>query len=247
MDARHPKMVALAQDNLYYDEFYCDCGADFPWNLQLMQLWHEDFKNTFVATREFRQRLQVLRDIGYYVVGLETYMDNTEKPLWKVDQIVAAKLVEDATGRATQDAEIEYFHRFAQQMLDATDAFDDHGVDLAKPDARRQLLFRDVSKDETERLLRMAKLRQHFVDALENRLFLAPNARGKQVQGVRNGKFQKAGAELISGYTIQQLGWNTLSKVAGSEIASGKHREIKVRLTGNIAYENTRAFIAGRS
>jgi hypothetical protein len=243
-DGRHSKMVPLAQENLYYDEFWCDCGADKIWNQQLLQLWHPDFKNSWIATREFRQRLLVLRDMGYYEGGLQTYIDNTDKELWKVDQIVANKLLDDAKGRKSQDTEIEYFHQFARQMLAYTERFEDYGVDLSRPDARKQLMIRDVSRDETERLMRVAKLRQHFANAVESRLIVTNNGKGKVFQGVRKGKFQKAGSELVAGYLIHELGWTTLSKVAGNELGSGKRREIKVRLTGNIAYENTRAFLA---
>jgi hypothetical protein len=243
-NGKSTKMVPLPQESLYYDEFWCDCGADKRWNQQLLQLWHPDFMNTYIATREFRQRLQVLRDMGYYESGLQVYLDNTQKDLWKADQIVAERLLEDAKGRKSQDAEMEYFHQFARQMLGATERFEDYGVDLTRPDARRQLLYRDVSKDETEQLLRIGKLRQYFQEIVESRLILGSNGKAKVFQGVRKGKFQRAGSELVAGYFIQQLGWTALSKVAGSEIASGKNREIKVRLTGNIAYENTRAFLA---
>jgi hypothetical protein len=237
-------MVPIAQENLYFDEFWCDCGADKRWNQQLLQLWHPDFKHTWIATREFRQRLQVLRDMGYYEGGLQAYLDNTHLELWKVDQMIAEKLSDDAKGRKSQDAEIEYFHQFARQLLRFTDRFDDHGLDLSKPDARRQLLYRDVSREETERLIRMAKLRQRFAETLEDRLILGFNGKSKIFEGVRKGKYQKAGTDLVAGYLIHELGWTALSKVAGSEIASGKRRDIKVRLTGNIAYENTRAFLA---
>jgi hypothetical protein len=182
--------------------------------------------------------------MGPYVNGLQIYLDNTSKDLWKVDQMVAEKLLEDAKGSKSQDAEIEYFHQFARQMLGKVEPFEDYGLDLTRPDARRQLMYRDVSKAESERAIRIAKLRKHFEDVVESRLILADDGKSKIFQGVRKGKFQKAGAELVAGYVVQELGWTTLSKVANNEFSSGKRREVKVRLTGNIAYENTRAFLA---
>ncbi len=241
---RTNKMVPLPQQKLYFEEFWCDCGADKLWNQQLVQLLHPDFKNSWIATREFRQRLQVMRDMGYYEGGLQLYIDNSTKDLWKVDQMVADQLVEDAKGRKSQDAEIEYFHQFARQMLGNVEPFEDYGLDLTRPDARRQLMYRDVSRAETEHAIRISKLRRHFEDVVESRLIVADNGKGKVFQGVRKGKFQKAGTELVAGFLIEQLGWSTLSKVANGEFASSKRREIKVRLTGNIAYENTRAFMA---
>ncbi len=244
VDGRTNRMVPLPQEALYFDEFYCNCGADAPWNILLGQLTHPDFKHTWITTREFRQRLQVMAEMGYLPNYLRTYIENTGKELWKVDQMVADQIMEDAKGQKSQDAEIEYFHQFARQMLGFAEHVDDHGVDLNQPDARRQLLYRDVSREETERTMRMGKLRRHFEQVIESRLILVSNGRTKVIQGVRKGKFQKAGSDLVAGYLIHELGWTTLSRAASAEMAGGKRHEIKVRLTGNIAYENTRAFMA---
>jgi hypothetical protein len=242
---RQKKMILMPLENLYLDEFWCDCDGEKYWNVLLNQLaTYPEFSNSWVSTREFRQRMRVMRDMGYYEAGLATYLDNLDKELWKVDQMVANQLVVDAKGRKSQDAEIAYFNTFAQQMLTTTENYNDFGVDLTKADARRQLLYRSVSKEETERLIRIAKLRQVFVSSLEDNLILGHNGKNKYFQGLRKGKFQKAGTELISGYLIQELGWNALNKVAANEFAGNNHREIKVRLTGRVAYESTRAFIA---
>lgn len=242
---RQKKMILMPLENLYLDEFWCDCDGEKYWNVLLNQLvTYPEFANSWVSTREFRQRMRVMRDMGYYEAGLATYLDNLDKELWKVDQMVATQLVVDAKGRKSQDAEIEYFNQFAQQMLTTTESFNDYGVDLTKADARRQLLYRSVSREETERLIRLAKLRQVFVNSLEDNLILGHNGKIKYFQGLRKGKFQKAGTELIAGYLVHELGWNALNKVAANEFAGNKNREIKVRLTGRVAYESTRAFIA---
>jgi hypothetical protein len=242
---RRKEMVMMPIENLYFDEFWCDCDGEKYWNTLIKQVaLYPEFSNSWVATREFRQRMRVLRDMGYYEAGFATYLDNIDKELWKVDQMVAEKLVEDAKGRKSQDAEIAYFHTFAQQMLTFTENYNDFGLDLTKSDARRQLLYRKVSREETERLIRLAKLRQLFVEQLESNLILKNNGGIRFFDGVRKGRFQKAGTELVAGYLIQELGWNTLNKVAANEFAGNKNREIKVRLTGKVAYESTRAFIA---
>lgn len=242
---RRKAMVPMPLENLYLDEFWCDCDGEKPWNLYLREIAEmPEYSNSWVSTREFRQRMRVLREMDYYESGLRTYLDNTDKELWKVDRMVAERLVEEGRGRKTLDTEIEYFNTFAQQMLDFADAYNDYGLDLTKPDARRQLLYRHVSREETERLIRLAKLRTVFVDALEDNLIIGHNGNIKYFQGLRKGKFQKAGTELVTGYLINELGWSTLSKVASNEFAHHKNREIKVRLTGKVAYESTRAFIA---
>lgn len=239
------KMIPMPLENLYIDEFWCDCDGERYWNLLLKQIaQYPEFSASWVATREFRQRMRVLRDMGYYEAGLAIYLDHTDKELWKVDQMVAEKLVEDASGRKSQDAEIEYFNTFAQQMLTFTENYNDYGLDLTKSDARRQLLYRNVSREDTERLIRLARLRKILVDDLESTMILGQNGGVKYFKGLRKGKYQKAGTELVAGYLIHEMGWNTLNKVAANEFANHKSREIKVRLTGKVAYESTRAFIA---
>jgi hypothetical protein len=245
VDGRQKKMVQMPIENLYLDEFWCDCDGEKYWNQLLRQLvYYPEFSNSWASTREFRQRLRVLRDMGYYETGFATYLDNIDKELWKVDKMVADKLMEDGKGRKSQDGDIAYFNTFAQQMLTFTESYNDFGLDLTKADARRQLLYRSVSREETERLMRLAKLRKVFVAQLEDNLILGNNGNNKFFQGIRKGKFQKAGTELVAGYLIQELGWNTVNKVAANEFAGNKNREIKVRLTGKVAYESTRAFIA---
>lgn len=243
--SRQSKMVPMPIENLYFDEFWCDCDGEKYWNRLLNQLLiYPEFSNTWTSSREFRQRLRVLRDMGYYENGLATYLENVDKELWKVDQMVAEKLIEDGKGHKSQDADIEYFHKFAQQMLTFTEKYNDFGLDLTRADARRQLMYRKVSREETERLIRLAKLRKIFVESLEDDLILGTNGKLKFFKGLRKGKYQKAGTELVAGYLIQELGWNMLNKVTNNEFANHKYHEIKVRLTGKVAYESTRAFIA---
>jgi hypothetical protein len=243
--AKVTKLIPMPMENLYLDEFWCDCDGEKYWNLLLNQLnLSPKYKGSWTCTREFRQRLRVLRDMDYYEAGLATYLDNIDKELWKVDQMVAEKLVEDGEGRISQDAEIETFHRFARQMLTFAETYQDFGLDLTKPDARRQLLYRSVSREETERLIRIARLRKVFVEDLEENIIPGYNGKIKFVQGLRKGKLQRAGSQLIAGYLIHELGWNSLNKVANNEFARHRNHEIKVRLIGHVAYESMRAFIA---
>lgn len=237
---KYNKLVPLPLEKLYFDEFWCDCSSEKLWNRQWAQLYSLEFINSWIATREFRQRLRVLRDMGYYEKGFQIYLDNTEKDLWKVDQMVADQLQIDSEERKTNRDEVNYFINFSQQKLTQAESYNDYGLDLTKSDARRQLLYRKVSKEESERLIRLANLRSNFIKELESRLIIGDNGR---FQGIRKGKFEKAGTNLVAGFLVHRLGWNLISKPADLEFKNSKKRDLKVRLTGNISYESTRAFM----
>ncbi len=237
---KYNKLVPLPLEKLYFDEFWCDCSSEKRWNRQWAQLYSTEFINSWIATREFRQRLRVLRDMGYYEPGFQIYLDNTDKDLWKVDQMVAAQLKADAEKRKTNNDEVAYFANFSKQKLTHAESYVDYGLDLTRKDARRQLLYRKVSKEESERLIRLATLRANFIKDVEKRLIIGENGR---FQGIRKGRFEKAGTKLVAGFLVHHLGWNLVSKPAKNEFRRKKKRDIKVRLTGNISYESTRAFM----
>lgn len=228
------RMIPMPLDELYFDEFWCDCKGEKLWNRTLWEITDPEFADTWIASREFRHRLRVLRDIGYYEQGLLYYRDHVNEPLWKVDQAVAGLLVAEAReGRGKED-DASYFERFSQELLTFTEPFDDRGVDLGRWDARRQLLYRRVSREETERLLRLHHLRRRFVGDLEGRLYLAENNGSKYVKGIRPGKYRSPGTETVKGFLVKELGWVNLDKVADPVFAGNASRKVKVRLTGEV-------------
>lgn len=67
-----------------------------------------EFKNTFIATKEFEQRIHELHKLEYARDYLHLYIHNLEKPLWKIDSLVANQL----SGKSK-----EVFTKFADQKL----------------------------------------------------------------------------------------------------------------------------------
>lgn len=228
------KLVPLPLDEIYFDEFWCDCKGEKLWNRTLWEITDESFSNSWIATREFRQRLRMLRDVGYYEEGLTYYRDHIREPLWKVDQAVAGMLKVEASEGKGKETDADHFHRFAQDLLTYSESFQDHGVDLGRWDARRQLLYRRVSREESERLLRLYDLREKFVGEIESRLYLAENNGSKYVKGIRPGKYRTPGSESTKGFLLTHLGWTNLDKVADPMFAGGQGRKVKVRLTGEV-------------
>ncbi|MEM0997375.1 MAG: hypothetical protein AAGN35_09865 [Bacteroidota bacterium] len=241
---QYTAMIPLPPDEMYFDEFWCECkGAEALWNKLLWEISDPAMEETWIATREFRQRIRQLRDMDFYIQGLLLYRDHTDKDLWKVDQMVADQIGKDAAKGKTKDKYAERFQQFAQQMKARVEPFDDRGVDLDRWDARRQLMYRSVSREETERLLRVHRLRRQYVAEIEDRLIFDKRGDYKLFAGVRKGKAKTATTDPIKGYLIRELGWTNLDKPVDKNLLSGKTRNVKVRLTGQIPYESTRTFL----
>jgi|GEM_PF-5054827 len=235
------QMIPLPLDEMYFDEFLCDCKGEGEWNRTLWEITDPVYANTWIATREFRERVRVLRDIGYYDEGLSYYRDHVHESLWKVDKAVSRMVAESGSQVGRKKTEDEYFLQFASARKTSTEPFDDHGVDLGRWDARRQLLYRSVSRKETERLLRLHKLRSSFVKDIESRLVIGQNNGRRFVKHVRRGTFRKAGSSTIKGFLLSEMGWTNLDKEAAPSFARMKTRKLKVRITGNAPLDAEKA------
>ena len=242
-NASTTKMVPIDLDHLYFDEFYCDCQGEKLWNNLLWAISDKAFANSWIATREFRQRLHALAELDYYSLGLMTYRDNADKDLWRVDKMVAGLVRELVPQGLAKEEDAARFDDFARQSLTQVEAFDDYGVDLAKADARRQLLFRKVSREETERIIRLDRLRREYADEIGSRLVLGDNGAGTYVVRVKPGQRKGSPKRNIRGYTIRQIGWLNLARPLGRELAGIREKDLKVRLTGEVPYESTRTFL----
>jgi hypothetical protein len=53
-------------------------------------IWNEQFQNTFIATREFEERLKTIHDIGDPSI-LDLYVNNLGKPLYYIDSLAALR------------------------------------------------------------------------------------------------------------------------------------------------------------
>jgi hypothetical protein len=171
------------------------------------------------------------------------YRDNVDKDLWKVDKLVANMVRELAAQGLAKDDDVRRFEDFAREGLTQVEPFDDHGVELTRADARRQLLFRKVSREETERLIRLDRLRREYADEISSRLVVADNGAGTYVVRVKPGQAKGSPKRGIRGFYVRQLGWLNLARPLGRELAALREKDVKVRLTGEVPYESTRTFL----
>lgn len=237
------RMIPLDLDRLYFDEFYCDCKGEKLWNNLLWAISDAQFANTWIATREFRQRLHALAELNYFSRGLITYRDNVDKELWKVDLMVASMLRELIPQGLAKEDEVARFEAFSEQRLAQVEPFDDRGVDLSKADARRQLLYRRVSREESERLIRIDRLRREYAAEIADRLVIADNGVGTYVVRVKPGQAKGSPKRGMKAFYVRQLGWASIHKSVDAKYANAKTAEVKVRLTGEVPYESTRTFL----
>jgi hypothetical protein len=238
-------MIPLPAEEMYFDEFWCECkGSDALWNKFLYDFAVDpELGESWIVTREFRQRLRQLRAIDFYLPGLMVYRDNIDKELWKVDQMVAEELQKDVQKGKVKEEDAERFRSFSQQMKGKAEPFFDHGVDLGRWDSRRQLMYRQVSRDETERLIRLHRLRRQYVNEIASRLIFDTRGQYKTFAGVKKGKSKIANTDPIKGFLISELGWTNLDKTLDKNLLGGKTRSVKVRLSGEVPYYSTRTFL----
>ncbi|MEM7035955.1 MAG: hypothetical protein AAF570_03175 [Bacteroidota bacterium] len=240
MAGEFTKMIPLPPKGIYLEEFMCQCDDEALWNFKVNELSDEFYDGTWVMTREFRQRMGTLRDIGYYVEGLLIYEANINKPLWKVDQMVADKLLEDVGKGKMDDADVEKFQHFAQQMLTEIEPFDDRGIDLGGTHARQQLLYHGVSREEGGRLLRLHKIREQLVAQLESSLIFEKS--GKEMYAIGRKRGKRIGA-IVRSFLVRELGWISMYRIADKKFVEGKTRDLKVRLSGDVPYNSTKVFL----
>jgi hypothetical protein len=76
--------------------------------LKIKTLKTSHFQNTFVASKEFEQRLQVMHQLKKGSLLLDTYITHLSEPLWKCDKMVAEMLY---------GTERTIFENFAKERL----------------------------------------------------------------------------------------------------------------------------------
>lgn len=67
------------------DRYYHPCGVN-PANVKA--IWNDHFQNTFIATKQFEERMKYIHDIGWNEL-LDAYVDNIDKDLFYTDSLIA--------------------------------------------------------------------------------------------------------------------------------------------------------------
>jgi hypothetical protein len=79
-------LTHIARDSDIFISSESDICAINP--AKIKAIWNEKFQNTVLSTREFEQRLYWIHKTGNDNV-LEMYVDNLDKPLYKIDSMIA--------------------------------------------------------------------------------------------------------------------------------------------------------------
>jgi hypothetical protein len=93
------------------------CGID---PAKIKAIWNEQYQNTLLATREFRERLYQIHLLGYNQL-LDMYVNNLDKPLWMIDSMAVQVLRPNngsvfETFAARRDGKVKISTRHLQQL-----------------------------------------------------------------------------------------------------------------------------------
>lgn len=220
------RMIPLPTADMHFFQFWCRWSRDVNWRDLMDKLDdpRNPWQNTWVNTLEFRDRVRAAYDMGHASEVLKMYLDNTDKELWVVDQMVAQQIKanpatmgnqihksyhgeeKDGIVEGTVDASV--FFRFAAQRKSTVYSYSvPKGVNMDVADAARQLEIAGLSSADANRLLRVHRLRQIFIQ----RVYLAAveNPRPRNADGP---KYRDVSGmpdlSVSNAYQIRQLGWN---------------------------------------
>ena len=98
-----PYQAILVQDDEVVQDSAAICGID-PALIKIIK--SNAYQNTFIATREFEQRMQLLH-LDCSQSNLELYLKNLDKDLWKIDSLV--------TQNGTDTSDLSAFEKLAKQ------------------------------------------------------------------------------------------------------------------------------------
>jgi hypothetical protein len=110
------------------------CYIDPP---SVFALKTQEFSNTFIATKEFEDRLRALHGIAKSDSLLDLYINNLSKNLWEVDALIAKQL---------QGEERKIFENFAAQRCTNLKDADIHQERLSKYYATKREALAEENK-----------------------------------------------------------------------------------------------------
>lgn len=233
-------MIALNLDQLGFEEFQCDCGK--YWTPKLYELTDPSYQQTWIATREFKERIRAIRglaeDVPYYMVNLlDLYRDNVNLDLWQVDRKAAEflrdkKRAEKEKGRDYQD---ELFEEFAAQMLTKVEPFNDYGLNFEDADVRNQLLRKGVKDDEADRLIRVYALTRQYLGNPDGGVFMSRDKKKRippKMVAFADAKIDTRHRRPSQGFFLSQMGWSALGKLSGTP-SSNQTASLDVNLKGS--------------
>jgi hypothetical protein len=82
-------------DARYLHDSISSCGIN---PAKIKAIWNEQFQNTFIATREFEERLKLIHYISQPSL-LDLYLNNLDKPLYYIDSLAALKWQMDSNNQ----------------------------------------------------------------------------------------------------------------------------------------------------
>lgn len=237
---RATTMIALPLDQLGFEQFDCYCGK--YWDGALYELTDPSFQETWIATREFKERIAAIRglseEVQYDMIELlHLYRDNTRMNLWQADRKAAEFLREKqklGTGKSREYKD-EVFEKLAAQMLTKVEPFEDFGLNFQDNDVRNQLLRKGVDEAEADRLIRVYVLTHQYLGSPEGGVFMSKDKKKRtppKMSKFADTRIDTRHRDAKPGYYLNQLGWSSLASMSGPAFANAA-ANLDVHLRGS--------------
>lgn len=152
-DIPRPNTIDKYKKNASESNAYC-----FVEPLSIKSLINEKFQHTFIATKEFEERLKVIHTLEDGDKILSIYINNLDQPLWKSDQIAAKELTGEEKVR---------FQKFEEQRLTNVES---NGINQAELTAYYNEKRREYALARLEEHERLKKISIDELNTLQQKL-----------------------------------------------------------------------------
>jgi hypothetical protein len=233
------RMVPISAEDMHFGQFACRDDRDVHWSDQLDLINNNDPRNpylsTWVYTLEFRDRIRAAYDMGHASPVLKMYLENTDKELWTVDQMVAQAIRQNPTkmgnplrddrGAYASNVDANTFFRFAEQRKSTLLPYKvPAGINLDAPDARVKLEQGGMSHIDATKLLRTHALRKVYTQRVILAAVVNPKAKNITYREVST----MPDLSSSTAYHVRQLGWNLRSEPLVTPVMKSTSLTVKV-------------------
>ncbi|MCB9235192.1 MAG: hypothetical protein H6581_26285 [Bacteroidia bacterium] len=230
-------LIPLPLDVIDYKQFVTRDNLAREWNSTVKKLASSKYENTFIATREFVERLVSAGKMAYNAEILNIYLDNLDKNLWEVDFMVAEKMRGDFSNwqGKTGTGHNSDFDFFAEQKLGRVNPFHDYGINLDLPQAYHDLVRAGIAANEADRVVRLHHLRKQITQEFNS--YRGSTENSKQVSG--NFADSWWVRRRSCGFSLKTTGWCNLDQVMTT---APERTQLTAVIPDKIPLEATRTF-----
>jgi hypothetical protein len=217
-----------------------DCAID-PAKIKV--IWHAKFQKTFLATREFEERLRWIHT-WFGPVELDMYVNNLDKPLYRIDSIIASR-----TGGIYRDKFLAFAATHAGRVktdskqakkLSAYYAIKSRAFKLATAKAQHEFWKKQHNLDNAAAINKTEYLqgindrnKQNFTEEVDNNLKVAYRQLGYRPTNLN------PPSTTTYDVVISSTGWHNIDRYVYESVVNKSNVSLENNITGksiNIKY-----------